>query len=72
MFAAQLAQMGYPISQLPPNQQLQIQRYFSHLQMRNAAVAAATANGNSPNTNTTDTTNASPVIHPHPSPPTKF
>ncbi|KAI8977108.1 hypothetical protein BDF20DRAFT_913480 [Mycotypha africana] len=70
MFAAQLAQMGYPISQLPANQQLQLQRYLAHLQMRNTAVAAATAaavsNGN-PNTTTAAPTNnknnnSNPVI----------
>ncbi|KAI8344610.1 hypothetical protein BC941DRAFT_13442 [Chlamydoabsidia padenii] len=36
-FAAQLAQMGYPIQQLPSNQQAQLQRYLAQLQMRNAA-----------------------------------
>jgi hypothetical protein len=45
VFAAQLAQMGYPISQLPPNHQLQLQRYLAQLQMRNA-VAAAAGNSN--------------------------
>ncbi|KAI8885523.1 hypothetical protein K501DRAFT_284231 [Backusella circina FSU 941] len=47
VFAAQLAQMGYPISQLPPNHQLQLQRYLAQLQMRNAVVAAAGNNNNS-------------------------